>query len=77
MKLMSLITRGASASGLLTVSAAVSHLLAAIAIGSALLALLVFFGVALPAVWSSRPARRRAAADVLGLILAALRHCRK
>lgn len=35
--------------------------------------LLVFAGVALPAVWSAQPARRRAAAAVLAQILTTLR----
>ncbi|MFC7259231.1 hypothetical protein [Streptomyces lutosisoli] len=43
----------------------------------ALLALMFtgfFAGVVLPAVWSSRPARRRAATAVLTQVLKALRH---
>lgn len=35
--------------------------------------LLVFLGVMLPAAWSTKPARRRAAATVLAQILTALR----
>lgn len=62
--------RGASVSGLLAAFTAAPHLLVTVAISAALLALLVFFGIALPAVWSSKPARRRAAAAVLGQILA-------
>jgi hypothetical protein len=38
-----------------------------------LLAVLVYAGIALPAVWSAKPCRRRAAAAVLGQILAAVR----
>ena len=38
---------------------------------AAALALLVYFGIALPAVWSARPARRKAAADVLRQLLSA------
>jgi hypothetical protein len=37
----------------------------------AALALLVYLGIALPAVWSAKPARRKAAADVLRQILSA------
>lgn len=37
--------------------------------GVMLLQLLVFIGIALPAVWSAKPARRAAAAAVLGQIL--------
>jgi hypothetical protein len=36
------------------------------------LALLVYIGIALPAVWSSRPARRKAAEAVIRQILNAL-----
>lgn len=35
--------------------------------------LLIFFGVVLPAVWSTRPSRRRAAAAVLAQILNSFR----
>lgn len=41
--------------------------------GLAVLVLLVYAGIALPAVWSTKPARRRAAADVLRQILGAIR----
>jgi hypothetical protein len=37
--------------------------------GMAALVLLVYIGIALPAVWSAKPARRKAAADVLRQIL--------
>ena len=43
-------------------------------VGLAVLTLLIYSGIALPAVWSAKPARRRAAADVLRQILDALRH---
>ncbi|MFD9794396.1 hypothetical protein ACFWXK_26015 [Streptomyces sp. NPDC059070] len=39
----------------------------------ALVPLALVVGVVLPAVWSTRPARRRAAAAVLGQLLAAVR----
>ena len=39
--------------------------------------LLIFFGVVLPAVWSTRPSRRRAAAAVLTQILNSFRSCRR
>ncbi|GFE25938.1 hypothetical protein RB199_30385 [Streptomyces libani] len=42
----------------------------------ALIFLAVFAGVVLPAVWSSRPSRRRAAAAVLAQLLSALRRRR-
>ena len=73
MKFKSLIVRGASITGVLAALAATSHLMPAIVAGAALLALLVFFGIAFPAVWSSKPARRKAAAAVLAQILATLR----
>ncbi|MFI5066436.1 MAG: hypothetical protein ACHP9Z_21005 [Streptosporangiales bacterium] len=57
----------------LTIAAAAAalpaHILLIIAGGTTGLALLVYVGIALPAVWSARPARRRAAAAVLRLIL--------
>lgn len=37
--------------------------------GVAVLVLLVYIGIALPAVWSAKPARRKAAAAVLRQIL--------
>ena len=37
--------------------------------GLAALALLVYLGIALPAVWSAKAARRKAAADVLRQVL--------
>lgn len=77
MKLRLLVTRGAGASVTLAAYAAFPSLLAAVAVGVTLLALLVFLGIALPAVWSSRPARRKAAAAVLGQILGALRRHRE
>jgi hypothetical protein len=42
-----------------------AHMLLEVAISADVLALLVYVGIALPAVWSESPARRRAAADVL------------
>lgn len=53
------------------------HLFLTVAVGALLLGLLVFLGIALPAVWSSRPARRKAAAAVLAQILAALQRHRR
>ncbi|MEU6504881.1 MULTISPECIES: hypothetical protein [unclassified Streptomyces] len=41
---------------------------------AALVFLAVYAGVVLPAVWSSKPARRTAALKVLGQLLGALRH---
>jgi hypothetical protein len=49
-----------------------AHVLLILGGGLAALALLVFLGIALPAVWSAKPARRKAAADVLRQILNAL-----
>ncbi len=49
------------------------HLSQVIVAGLAVLVLLIYFGIALPAVWSAKPARRKAAADVLRQILAVLR----
>jgi hypothetical protein len=46
-----------------------ARMLVTIAVGTAGLALLVYLGIALPAVWSAKPARRRAAAAVLRQIL--------
>lgn len=76
MKRKLLTARGASTSGLVAMFTAAPHLVAVIAADAALLALLVFAGIALPAVWSSKSARRKAAAAVLGQILAALRRQR-
>jgi hypothetical protein len=49
------------------------HMLLIVAGGVGVLALLIYVGVALPAVWSAKPARRKAAAGVLRQILAILR----
>ena len=49
------------------------HLSQAILAALGVLVLLIYFGIALPAVWSAKPARRKAAADVLREILAVLR----
>jgi hypothetical protein len=49
------------------------HLLLVFAGGASVLVLLVYAGVVLPAVWSAKPARRKAAAAVLRQILAILR----
>ena len=45
----------------------------AILAGLAVLVLLIYVGIALPAVWSAKSARRKAAADVLCQILGVLR----
>jgi hypothetical protein len=49
------------------------HVLLILAGGIGVLTLLVYAGVALPAVWSAKPARRKAAAEVLRQILAIFR----
>jgi hypothetical protein len=54
---------------LATIAALPAHALLILVAGAAGLILLVYIGIALPAVWSARPARRRAAANVLRLIL--------
>ena len=50
------------------------HVMLIVATGAGLLVLLIYAGIALPAVWSGKPARRKAAADVLCQILALFRH---
>lgn len=50
-----------------------ANLLMLIAVGSIVLALLVYAGIALPAVWSTKQYRRKAATDVLGQILTVVR----
>jgi hypothetical protein len=45
--------------------------LLAISAGIAALVLLIYIGIALPAVWSTRPTRRKAAAAVLEQLLGA------
>jgi len=57
---------------LLTVTLPI-HILLILGGGVAALVLLVYAGVALPAVWSSKPVRRKAAAAVLRDILAIIR----
>jgi hypothetical protein len=49
------------------------HVLLILAGSIGVLALLVYAGVALPAVWSAKPARRKAAAEALRQILAIFR----
>lgn len=49
-----------------------AHVLLALAAAATVLALLVFAGIALPAVWSAKAARRKAAAGVLRQLLDAL-----
>jgi hypothetical protein len=46
-----------------------AHVLLILGSAAAGLALLVYIGIALPAVWSARPARRKAAATILSQIL--------
>jgi hypothetical protein len=45
------------------------HVLLILSGGVAALILLIYFGIALPAVWSAKPARRKAAAAVLRQVL--------
>lgn len=73
MKLSFPIVRGASVAGLLAALMRAPQLLVTIVAGVVLLLLLVYLGIALPAVWSSEPTRRKAAAAVLGQILTTLR----
>ena len=47
------------------------HVLLVLGSGIAALLLLIYIGIALPAVWSTTPIRRKAAAAVLGQILGA------
>lgn len=49
-----------------------AHALVICSLGAVVLLLLVYFGIALPAVWSAKPARRKAAAAVLCQVLNAL-----
>jgi hypothetical protein len=49
-----------------------AHMLLVFSLGAATLLLLVYLGIALPAVWSAKPARRKAAAAVLCKVLNAL-----
>lgn len=57
----------------LSAAALPAHALLILAISIGVLGLLVYAGVALPAVWSAKPARRKAAAEVLRQILAIFR----
>jgi hypothetical protein len=59
------------------VAAIPAHVLLILAGGAAGLILLLYLGIALPAVWSARPARRQAAIAVLRLILDACRRTRQ
>jgi hypothetical protein len=52
-----------------TAAAFPAHVLLIISASAAGLILLIYIGIALPAVWSVKPARRKAAATVLRLIL--------
>lgn len=73
MKSSSLIGRGATTVGLLAaLTTAAQRPIVVIAVAVGLLMLLAFLGVVLPAVWSTKPARRKAATTVLDQILAAL-----
>jgi hypothetical protein len=45
------------------------HMLLILGSGIAALVLLIYIGIALPAIWSAKPARRKAAAAVLRQIL--------
>jgi hypothetical protein len=56
----------------ITATAAVTlpvHMLLILVGGVAALVLLVYAGIALPAIWSAKPARRKAAAAVLRQVL--------
>jgi hypothetical protein len=57
----------------LSMAALGSHLSKVILAGLAALVMLIYAGIALPAVWSAKPARRKAAAEVLRQILGVLR----
>jgi hypothetical protein len=46
-----------------------AHVLLVLGAGVAALVLLIYAGIALPAVWSAKPARRKAAAAVLRQVL--------
>ena len=46
-----------------------AHVILILAGGAATLVLLVYIGIALPAIWSAKPARRKAAAAVLRQLL--------
>lgn len=59
----------ASALGIAAIAALPLHILVLLASGTAALILLIYVGIALPAVWSAKPARRKAAAAVLRQIL--------
>ena len=50
-----------------------SHTLWAVTAGLMSLAVLIYIGIALPAIWSAKPARRKAAAVILKQIFSALR----
>jgi hypothetical protein len=63
-----------SSNAVIALTSAFPYHLLLVAVGSAsVLALLVYVGVVLPAVWSAKPARRQAAAAVLRQILVTLR----
>lgn len=62
------------AAAVLATAALAAHAFRAIAAGLAVLALLIYLGIALPAVWSAKAARRKAAADVLRQILNVMRN---
>ena len=46
-----------------------AHVLLILSGGMAALILLIYIGIALPAVWSAKPARRKAAAAVLSQLI--------
>ena len=66
-------TSDLGAAAVLSRAALDSQLSPVIFAGLAVMVLLVYAGIALPAVWSTKPARRKAAADVLRQILGTLR----
>lgn len=53
----------------LTAAGLPPHILLTVVICASVLALLLYAGIVLPAVWSAKPARRKAAADILRQIL--------
>jgi hypothetical protein len=73
-----LVVMKASALGIIAAAAAAFpvHVLLILLGATAGLILLIYLGIALPAVWSAKPARRKAATTVLRLILDACTHDR-
>lgn len=63
------VSMNASALGIAALATLPVHVLLMLSGAVAGLVLLVYIGIALPAVWSAKPARRKAAAAVLRQIL--------